>query len=113
MQEVDACWCSVPREITPCCFLKSCSEFLNSALICHLYFSTLRAICNVIKEHANMRSSLIFTVASDTCFTGTCAKSPSVGSDLRRGGGGSRRKGKERRKVWHSWRACFLCYQEH
>lgn len=40
-----------------------------------------------------MISSLIFTVAGDTCFAGTCAKSASVGSDLLRGGGGSRRRG--------------------
>lgn len=33
-----------------------------------------------------MISFLIFSVASDTCFAATCAKSPSVGLDLLRGG---------------------------
>lgn len=60
-----------------------------------------------------MISSLVFTVASDTCFAGTCAKSPSIGSDMLKGGGGSHWKGKARRKVWHSCKACFLCYEEH
>lgn len=87
--------CSVPRERAPRCFLKSCSEFLNSALICRFYFSMLCAIWSVIKEHANMISSLICSVASDTCFPRTHAKSPSVGWDQPRGGGGRRWEGEE------------------
>lgn len=42
-----------------------------------------------------MISSLIFSVASDTCFPGTHAKSPSVGWDRLRGGGGRRWEGEE------------------